>query len=233
MMNGLRVGDLVEKATLGTVVAVAAAMAWIYFIAPAIYRPMASGAATAVPTAPLDIHGAVLGNVQAPVVIIEYADFQCPFCAQFFRNTFKEVRKYVESGRVRFVFNNLPLESIHPAAFKAAVAAECAREQGQFWPVHDALFIGQGELAGLLPSLPGQLGLQAPAFSTCSTGESAATAAVQSDIQLARRLGLTATPTFLIGTALSSESVKIEKVLTGAIGIDALRTAIDGISGRK
>src|SRR5262245_2735820 len=81
------------------------------------------------------------GNREARVALIEYQDFQCPYCAAAFRDLLPVVeRDYIAPGRVLLVFKHLPLRSIHPAALPAAQAAECAGAQGRFWPMHDRLF---------------------------------------------------------------------------------------------
>ena len=87
---------------------------------------------------------AMKGSADAAVVLIEYADFQCPYCGQFARQILPEIEKrYVSTGKLRVVFRHMPLQEIHPQAVMAAETAECARQQGKFWQVHDALFADQ------------------------------------------------------------------------------------------
>ena len=84
------------------------------------------------------------GNQNAPVTIVEFSDFQCPFCKKSFDQTEQQLlTEYVDSGKAKFVYRDLPLESLHPNARSAALAAECADEQGTFWDFHDKLFNGQ------------------------------------------------------------------------------------------
>ena len=86
------------------------------------------------------------GEKNAKVTLIEFADYQCPFCARFYRETFPQIQEnYIFTGKVKFFFLNFPLERSHPQAFKAAVAANCAGEQGKFWAMHDRLFTHQEE----------------------------------------------------------------------------------------
>ena len=96
----------------------------------------------------LDITGApVKGPKDAKVVLVEFSDFQCPFCARFSRDTIPQVQTdYVDTGKIKYVFADFPLETIHPYAFKAAEAAGCAGEQGEFWKMHDHLFANQKAL---------------------------------------------------------------------------------------
>ncbi|MGH7634592.1 MAG: DsbA family protein, partial [Gemmatimonadaceae bacterium] len=89
----------------------------------------------AVPSEPQSLDGApILGDPAAKVVIIEYSDFQCPFCGKFARETLPGFeKKYVSTGKAKIVFRHVPLEQAHPFALGAAVAAECAEQQGRFW----------------------------------------------------------------------------------------------------
>ena len=82
-----------------------------------------------------------LGSPQAPVTLVEFGDFQCPFCGRFFQTTEREIiEKYIKTGKARLVYRDFPLTAIHSEAQKAAEAAECANEQGKFWPYHDMLY---------------------------------------------------------------------------------------------
>lgn len=95
-------------------------------------------------------HFPVLGNANAPVTVIEFSDFQCPFCESFFKNTFPSLKKdYIDTGKVKFYYRQFPLTSIHPNAQEAAEAAECANEQNKFWQYHDMLFQQQSSWESL------------------------------------------------------------------------------------
>jgi len=117
----------------------------------------------------------VLGNASAPVTLVEFGDFQCPFCKKFHDEARKEIlNTYVETGKVKIVYRDFPLENIHPAARPAAEAAECADEQGKFWPYHDALYTRQDELAkGTMDyvALARELGMDKAAFEKCVKDE--------------------------------------------------------------
>jgi protein-disulfide isomerase len=90
--------------------------------------------------------GAPLGRADAPVAVVEFSEFQCPFCRRFYEGTFAQLKEnYVATGKLRYVFRDFPLP-IHSQARRAAVAARCARHQGGFWPMHDALFANQDRL---------------------------------------------------------------------------------------
>ena len=84
-----------------------------------------------------------MGDPQAPIRVIEYSDFQCPFCARFASDTAAQIQAaYIDTGKVYFQYRDFPLVDIHPGALLAAHAANCAAEQGAFWPMHDQLFQG-------------------------------------------------------------------------------------------
>lgn len=84
---------------------------------------------------------AALGDPNAPVTIVEFSDFQCPFCRKFYKETLPQIKKdYIAAGKVKFVYRDFPLVQIHPGATPAAEGAECAKEQGKFWEMHDAIF---------------------------------------------------------------------------------------------
>ncbi len=89
-----------------------------------------------------------LGKKDAPIVMLEFSDFQCPFCGKFFRDTFPKIKKdYIDTGKVYFVYKDFPLSQIHAMAHKAAEAGNCANEQGKFWEYHNKLFENQVQWA--------------------------------------------------------------------------------------
>lgn len=90
-------------------------------------------------------NSAVKGDANAKITLVEFSDFQCPFCARFYSETLSQIQKeYIDTGKVRLVYKHFPLISIHPDAQKAAEAAECAGEQGKFWEMHDSMFNAHG-----------------------------------------------------------------------------------------
>ena len=148
-----------------------------------------------------------LGDPNAPVVIVEFTDYQCPFCARHFRQTWPTLKsQYIDSGRVYFVLKDFPLTSIHPQATKAAQAARCARQVGgddAYWQMHDRLFMDQDSWANnadavnIFKSYANKIGLDRGAFDTClDSGQTAE--AVQADLEEGRAYGVTGTPTFFI-----------------------------------
>ena len=90
---------------------------------------------------------AVLGDPNAPVTLIEFSDFQCPFCRKFYKETLPQIKKeYILTGKAKLVYRDFPLVQIHPGATPAAEGAECAKDQGKFWEMHDAIFDEQEKL---------------------------------------------------------------------------------------
>ena len=90
---------------------------------------------------------AVLGDPNAPITLIEFSDFQCPFCRKFYKETLPQIKKdYLLTGKAKLVYRDFPLVQIHPGATPAAEGAECAKEQGKFWEMHDAIFDEQEKL---------------------------------------------------------------------------------------
>jgi protein-disulfide isomerase len=102
-------------------------------------------------------HLPVTGNKNAKVTVVEFSDFQCPFCEQFFKNTYPQLKKeYIDNGKIAFYYRHFPLTSIHPYAKSAAIAAECANDQGKFWEYHDLLFQNQNSWVNLPMAQPTQ-----------------------------------------------------------------------------
>lgn len=110
-----------------------------------------------------------LGDPQAPLTIVEFADFQCPFCGRFFKTTEQEIiDKYVKTGKAKFVYRDFPLTSIHEEAQKSAEAAECADEQGKFWEYHDLIYERQDKLSvARYKAWAAELGLDTSQFNQC------------------------------------------------------------------
>lgn len=149
----------------------------------------------------------VKGNPNAPVTIIEFSDFQCPFCSRFYTQTLPSLQEnYIDTGKVKLVYRDLPLDNLHPNARPAHIAAECADEQGKFWEYHDVLFDNQAQwnrlssadLSSQLNQYATTLGLNSASFDSCLSSKEIADE-VQSDFLAASQYGATGTPTFFIG----------------------------------
>jgi protein-disulfide isomerase len=185
-----------------------------------------------VPREPIALAGSQMqGKADARVVVLEFSDFQCPYCGKFEQTTLPELRRqYIDPGTVLFAFRNLPLESLHPLARGAAEAAVCAGEQGNFWPMHDLQFSRQRELGkDSIATYAKELGLSSGTFQACLTGR--ARALIDADVKLARSLGISSTPTFLIGTRDGQGRLRATARINGAAGIERFDSEIKRLSG--
>ncbi|MBI2986155.1 MAG: DsbA family protein [Deltaproteobacteria bacterium] len=176
------------------------------------------------------------GEKNAKITLVEFSDYQCPFCSRHSRDTLPQLeREYIASGKLKYVFRNFPIESIHPQAFKAHEAANCAAEQGKYWEMHDRLFADQKMLAPKdLPIHAQALGLDLPKFQQCvDSGKHASK--IRSDLADGQKAGVQGTPTFFLGlTDPSDTKVKAARVIRGAQPYAAFKTAIAGLlAGQK
>ena len=136
-----------------------------------------------------------LGPANAPVTIVEFSDFQCPYCRQA-QGTLKQLMAVYE-GKVKLVFRDFPLRNIHPQAQKAAEAAQCAAEQHKFWPYHDKLFASTNFQMDELKKFAQELELNMEQFTSClDSGKHAA--GIDADMQAGQQAGVNATPTFFV-----------------------------------
>jgi protein-disulfide isomerase len=169
------------------------------------------------------------GPKDAKVVLVEFSDFQCPFCGRFSRDTIPQVQTdYVDTGKIKYVFADFPLESIHPYAFKAAEAASCAGEQGEFWKMHDHLFANQTKLKPEdLTQYADTLGLDKTKFQQCLDTQKRAPT-IRKVMAQAGDAGVSSTPTVMVGVMQpNSSKVKILRVLKRAQPFAAVNDAID------
>jgi protein-disulfide isomerase len=158
--------------------------------------------------------GPSLGPADAPITIVEFSDFECPFCRRAGPVVKELLRRYPE--QVRIVYRHLPLESIHARARPAALASACAEDQGRFWEFHDAVFAGSDALADSdLRAHAEAVGLDLARYDACLE-QGTHQARIDADIAAAREIGISGTPAFLVNGVL----------LTGAQPIEAFERAI-------
>jgi len=169
-----------------------------------------------------DRFGISRGSEDAPVVVREFADYQCPACGDFYSTVQRLIEDYVESGEVRYVFFDFPLRNVHEHAVVAAQAARCAGRQGHYWPMHDLLYERQSDWANTADPVARfrayakEVGIDAQAVATCiDDGETRK--AVNQSQRLGQELGVQQTPSVIVG----------DKAFKGAILYDRLRRAID------
>ena len=167
---------------------------------------------------------AYLGDKDAPVVIVEFSDFQCPFCRSFWRDTLPLIKsEYIDTGKVRFVYRDFPLD-MHPGAMPAAQATECAEEQGKFWEMHDKIFIEQDKQGGGtvqfgaddIKKWAAGIGLNISALNSCLDSQKYAEE-VKKDQNDGQTAGVSGTPAFFINGRL----------VVGAQPFSVFKTIID------
>ena len=173
---------------------------------------------------PLKAEGYVMGSPTAPVEVIEFADFECPSCAQFATLTEPDVRtRLVNTGQVRFRFMDFPLE-MHKNTWDASLAASCANAQGKFWEMHDQIFANQDRWNGLATSRPRKvlgelakgLGLDMTKYTACMDAETHRPQ-ITANLQEGMRRQVNSTPTFIIGG----------KMIPGGLPYDQFKKLVD------
>lgn len=149
--------------------------------------------------------GYFLGHTDAPLTLVEFADYQCPFCRHFHATTFPELRRnYIETGKLRYVALDLPLD-FHRDASKAAVSALCAGEQYKFWEMRDLLLSSVSNLTqDAILSYAQQLQLDLPVFRTCVESDKYLPK-IKRDRTQADSVGISGTPTFVLGKTAKGE----------------------------
>ncbi len=183
---------------------------------------------------------ATQGSVDAPVVVFEYSDFECPFCGSFVRESLPTLKaQYIDSGKAQFVFRHLPLDQIHKRARAAAEAADCARQAGRFWEMHNRLFRERPSLTkAALVEHAVAAGIDRRAFTAC-VNSNRGEPQVALDAASAKALRVSATPSFLIGRRQTDGLVKIEALVAGARrdelveAIEAVLRSLTGPSGSQ
>ena len=186
------------------------------------------------PTGPLKISAdddPVLGNPDAPITIIEFSDYQCPFCAKFHKDTLPQLKEnYIHTGKANFVYRDFPIQSIHPNAVPAALASECADDQDKFWEMHDMIFedqkVWQGlqvqQSASLFRDYALKMGLNMGEFDSCmTTGKHLDE--ISKDLDDGRLYGVSGTPAFFVG----NEKIGFTQI-SGAQPFSSFQRVIDG-----
>jgi protein-disulfide isomerase len=202
-----------------------AALVYFALIGGALLAPGAVAAQTSTTSAAAALQNRTKGSASAPVTVYEMSDFQCPYCRQFALETFPQLdREYIATGKVRWVFINFPLTSIHAHAAAAAQVALCAASQKGFWRMHDLLFRNQERWAPqeepgpFFLSLADSAKLSRPTMLACLKAPETLDA-VKADAEGAARSGAGSTPTFYIEGGL----------LEGALPVKVFRQVLDSV----
>ena len=176
----------------------------------------------------------ILGDKNAPITIIEFSDYECPFCKRHFTDTYpKLIKEYIDSGKAKLVFRDFPLSFHDPMATKEAVAANCAKEQGgdkKYFEFHGEIFKrttsnGNGLDDAKIKTIASDLGLNISSFTTCLSNK-AMEDEVKKDIADGSSAGASGTPTFLIGKSTSDGKIDGD-LLIGAQPFAAFQAVID------
>ncbi len=181
------------------------------------------------PTQPLSLRGApTKGSWSARLALIEYSDFKCPYCAAFSRQTLPLLeQEYVQTGKVLLAFRHLPLRDLHPTAPDASRAAECAKQQNQFWPMHNWLF--QNPKNEAYSEGATSVGIEPARFASCMSDSHVPS--ITADVTSADQLKIVGTPTFFLGSLRSDGTMIAQERIRGAVSLDRFRQSIDKALG--
>jgi protein-disulfide isomerase len=173
------------------------------------------------------------GSASAKVMMVEVSDYHCPFCRRHTLTTQPQIdAEYINTGKVRYVFVDYPIDQLHPDAFKAHEAANCAGEQGKYWEMHAKLFDQPpprdgGQLPAVLASQAQSVGVDAGQWKACMDAGKYSKP-VRENVDRMQNLGVDSTPTFLIGlTPAPGQPMKVLKVVRGAVPFAQFKSALD------
>jgi protein-disulfide isomerase len=175
------------------------------------------------------------GEKNAKVTLVEFSDYQCPFCARHVRETLPPLeREYIATGKIKYVFRNFPIASIHPLAFKAHEAANCSGEQEKYWEMHNRLFANSKALGAKDLSQHAQaLALDLAKFQEClDSGKHAGK--IRRDMAEGQTAGVKGTPTFFLGlTEPNDTQITAVKIIRGAQPYAVFKQAIESLLSTK
>lgn len=168
----------------------------------------------------------ILGDLNAPVTIVEFSDYQCPYCGKFYRETLPNIKKeFIASGKVRFVYRDFPLDG-HQHARSASMAVNCAGEQNKYWEMHDAVFVNQQDLSDM-EGIAKKAGVDIKKLKTCVNSKKFETE-IEKDLNEGKAIGVGGTPSFIIGKTSQDGSVK-GKLIPGALPFSAFKAEIEAL----
>lgn len=174
----------------------------------------------------------VRGDPAASLFLVEFSDYQCPFCRRHAQQVLPELlRNYIDTGKVKYVMKEFPIPSLHPQAEGASLAALCAQDQGKYWEMHDALFAKGGDMGPeQLKARAAEVKLEAGKFAACLDGEQHA-ARVAADQAQGQKLGVRGTPNFFLGRADPENpgQVILTQRIPGAVAYPVFSAAIDAL----
>ena len=173
----------------------------------------------------------VLGKSDAPLTMVEFTDYQCPYCGRFETTTFPEIKKnFIDTGKLRLILRDLPLGDMHPFALKAAQSVHCAGDQGKYWEMKELVFKNQNKID--VDSLAGyakDLALNGDTFKNCMA-DGKHLKEIGDEAKYAQSLGITGTPTFILGKT-AGDTVE-GRVIVGAQPLAVFEAAINEMLGK-
>jgi len=174
----------------------------------------------------------VKGKADATVTLVEYSDYQCPFCARHYRAVMPILQEeYIDTGKLKFVMREYPLPALHKNASNAAMAALCAGKQDKYWDMHTLLFENQKELdVDNLKSFAGTIGIDTARFNKCLDNKETGVQA-RKDLASGAKLGMGGTPGFFIGLTDPDDpdKVTLSVQIRGAQSVDKFKASIDDL----
>lgn len=170
------------------------------------------------------------GNPTAAVVVVEFSDYQCPYCARHATDVLPKIeRDYLSTGRVKYVLLDFPLETVHPDAIRAHEAALCAGEQNRYWEMHDLLLADQRRFTRKgLANIAKRVGLDLRRFGSCVDGHRFQPA-VRAIVDAGKEAGATGTPTFFVGVPSLDGRVFAKSIIRGAQPFETFKRVIDDL----
>jgi protein-disulfide isomerase len=171
------------------------------------------------------------GNADAVVALVEFSDYECPFCIRHFKETMPLIEKnYISTGKILYVFRDYPIDALHPQAVKAHEAAQCGAEQDKYWPMHTTLFNtpDKHSVEGLEATAM-KAGLDLTKFRECiASGRT--TDGIRKTGDIATSFGAQGTPAFFIGVVdKATNTVKVKRALSGALPFAQFAQAIEAV----
>jgi protein-disulfide isomerase len=221
---------LLDSAASVSMIGASAALLWVTLRPSAVIPAKASGAAGVENVESTKWRLPASGTLgtrppQVKVVLIEFSDFECPFCQRYSRDTFPQVKRaFIDSGKIAYIFRNNPLVAIHPRARTLAVAAICAGDQGRFWEVHQLLFGDPRRSQVSVPDLARGLGIDATRYAECVK---AAPSRLETELAANKELGIGSTPTFLLGEFTSDDTILVRRRINGAQPFETFKKSIE------
>lgn len=175
------------------------------------------------------------GDENAPLTIVEFSDYQCPFCGRHVKNTYPQIEEeYIKTGKVKYVFADFPL-AFHKEAPEASEAALCAGDQGKFWEMHDVLFNNQRALqAENLPKYAQEAGVNnMESFNACLKNDKYKKT-VDDNLEAGKKAGIRGTPSFILGYSTpDNKDVKFVSMIRGARPFESFKSEIDSLLAEK